>query len=80
MSPVLKSMNITEATWTEADLINAIMGAVDGDNAKMRKALGALKKGQLKKVYGAATGASAEQVNAEVGGDDDDDGYESDDD
>lgn len=43
---------LTEAL-TEDDLVNMIMGVQDGD---LRKGLKALKKGQLKKIYGAITG------------------------
>lgn len=45
---------IDEATWSEKDIINAIVGACGGSQFNvdtLRKGLGGLSKSQLKKVY-----------------------------
>ena len=51
---------IQEAAWTESDIINAIVGCCGNDVEKWKEALGAIKKGQLKKIYSAASGQNIE--------------------
>jgi hypothetical protein len=55
---------ITEA-WTVESAIDAVIGACGTDCDKLRKGLAALSKGQLKKVYCAATGTAEANCDME---------------
>ncbi len=57
----LLGSSVQEAT-TEADLVNMICGACEGDMARLRKGLGKMSKQSLRKLYKNCTGEDVEDA------------------